>query len=111
MALRVFIIWKYPLFRETVTVLLQHPEMIVVGGESDRAEARTQINRLEPDIIIIEEALNEEPVDSDIIEYLEESLWEPRVARLSLQDNELRLYQRQHRIIETKDELLALLQE
>lgn len=111
MSQRVFIVWTYPLFRETVALLLKHPAITIVGNESDRQEARAMIAALQPDIIIIEETPNGESIDTDIIELLETSPWTPRIARLSLQDNELRLYHRENRTIKTRDDLLDLIQE
>jgi AmiR/NasT family two-component response regulator len=108
---RVFIVWTYPLFRETVSLLLEHPGLTVVGVESDRTEAQTQVTHLKPDIIIIEETANGEPIDTDIIGLLDTSAWEPRIVRLSLQDNELRLYRREQRTIETREDLLTLFQD
>ena len=110
MTQRVFIVWANPLFHGTVALLLEHPAVTIVGATSDRTVAREQITDLMPDFIIIEEPTNGDPIDKDIIQYLETSSWEPRVARLSLQDNELQLYHRQHRTIETRDDLLALIQ-
>jgi len=110
-AQRVFIVWTNPLFRETVSLLLNHPAILIIGEESDRQEARTRIHHLQPDTIIIEETLNGEAIGVDIIGLLESSDWEPRIARLSLQDNELRMYQRANRTIKTHEDLLNLIQD
>lgn len=110
MAQRVYILWSYPLFHQTVSLLLKHPAFAIVGSGSDREQARQEIEHLQPDIILLEEAANGAPIDADILGFLNSSAWQPRVARLSLQDNDLRIYQRKYRTIETPEDLLALLQ-
>ena len=111
MAQRVYIVWRYPLFHETVSLLLEHPEIAIVGSESDRKEAQREITELMPDIIILEE--DEETdggsIDAEILQFMETE-WEPRIARLSLQDNVLRLYQREQRTISNREDLLSILQ-
>jgi hypothetical protein len=107
---RVYILWSYPLFQQMVSLLLKHPAFLIVGAGSDREQARREIERLQPDIILLEETPDGAPIDADILEFLKSSAWEPRIARLSLQDNDLRIYQREYRIIETPEDLLTLLQ-
>jgi hypothetical protein len=107
---RVYILWSYPLFHQTVSLLLKRPAFLIVGAESDREQARREIEHLQPDIILLEETPDGAPIDADILEFLKSSAWEPRIARLSLQDNDLRIYQREYRVIETPEDLLALLQ-
>jgi DNA-binding NarL/FixJ family response regulator len=107
---RVYILWSYPLFHQTVSLLLKHPAFTIVGSGSDREHARQEIERLKPDIILLEEATNSDPIDADIIDFLNSSAWEPLIARLSLQDNDLRIYHQEYRTIETPEDLLTLLQ-
>ena len=107
---RVYILWSYPLFHQTVSLLLKHPAFAIVGSGSDRELARQEIERLQPDIILLEEVANGDPIDADILGFLKSSAWEPRIARLSLQDNDMRIYQREYRTIETPEGLLTLLQ-
>lgn len=106
MTRRVFIVWFYPLFHETVRLLLHGEGIEIVGADSDNVAARRAIELLKPDTIIIEETEDSAPIDSQVYELLEMDEWEPRIVRLSLQDNELRLYHRERWVIGDSDDLL-----
>ncbi len=106
MTRRVYIVWFYPLFHETVRLLLDGAGIEVVGANSDAEAAHSAIEQLEPDTIIIEETDDAAPIDSQVYELLEMNDWGSRVVRLSLQDNELRLYHRERWLISDRDDLL-----
>ena len=63
---------------------------------------------LQPDTIIMEQAEDASQLGEETMEILDTCGWEPRVVRLSLQDNELWLYQRHRQTISTTDELQEL---
>lgn len=107
MGSRVFIVWSHELFYELVHVLLEHPGVEEVGASSQRATLRAEITNLRPDNIIIEGAC----MKAETFRILESCPWNPRVIRLSLQDNELIVYHREQRTVEQADDLLLLLQD
>ena len=111
MARRVFIVWSHPLFNETVRRLLDQSEVEVVGTESQRAAARAEIDILQPDTIIVEEDPDQAADYSEALKLVESSPWEPRVIRLSLQDNELWVYQREKWTIRTSGDLIDHIQD
>ena len=110
---RVFIIWTHPLFHETVCLLLGHPQIEIVGTNSEYAAARGEMETLRPDTIIIEETGEKEaPTDTKVSwEILEHSSWNPRVIRLSLDDNELWVYHHERRTMKKSEDLLRLIQD
>jgi DNA-binding NarL/FixJ family response regulator len=108
---RVFIVWSYPLFRETVRLLLKHPAVEIVGASSKYEEALAAIEELRPDTIIVEETEDVAVVRIEALQFLKAFMWGPRVIRLSLQDNELWVYSRERRVIGDSTELLQLVRD
>ena len=106
---RVFVVWTHPLFQEAVHRLLSHPDIDWVGTTSDHAAARDQIVDLCPDTILIEEEEGGS-VPAEILEILEGGSSDVRVIRLSLADNELRVYHRTQRTVKQAEDLLHLIQ-
>ena len=106
---RVFVIWTHPLFHEAVRRLLSHPDIDWVGATSDHVAARDQIVNLCPDTILIEEGEGG-GVPAEALEILEDSTSDVRVIRLSLADNELRVYHRAQRTVKHAEDLLHLIQ-
>ncbi len=107
---RVFVIWTHPLFYESVRLLLQHPDIEWVGATADRAVARSQIARLCPDTILIEEEEGGS-VSAEALNVLDASSADVRVIRLSLADNELKVYHREQRTVAKAEDLLRLIQD
>lgn len=105
-AQRVFVIWTHPLFRETVCLLLSHPLVELVGTTNDHSAARELIDQARPDVVIIEQFDGEEQASEETIAILQQG---PKVVRLSLADNELRLYLRELRIVEKVADLVGLI--
>jgi hypothetical protein len=106
-ARRVFVIWTYPIFHESVRLLLDHPDIEWVGATSDYATAKDEIFGLRPDTILIEEATSN--VKAEIMRILESSPWSVRVIGLSLADNRLSIYHRQDWTVAHTDDLLHLI--
>lgn len=105
---RVFIVWTNRLFYESVRVLLEHPNVQVVGASHEHAAARAEIEALRPDTILIEES--EDPTrNGEALLLLETSAWNPWILRMSMHDNELRAYHREQRTIEHADDLLKMI--
>ncbi len=106
---RVFVIWSNPLFHESLRLLLNHPEVEWVGATSDHAAAHDQIVSLCPDTILIEEEEGGN-APAETLEILEASSADMRVIRLSLVDNELKVYHREQRTVGRAEDLLRLIQ-
>ena len=107
-ARRVFVIWTHPLFHESISLLLKHPDVEWVGATSDHAAALEQITSLQPDTILIEEEHGD--VAAEALKILEASAAAVRIIRLSLADNELSVYHREQRTVGQAEDLLRLIQ-
>jgi len=105
----VFVVWSNPLFRDTVKALLAHPEVRLVGHSRSCTPSLAEIEHLRPGTIIIEETQENPAVGADVLRILETSSWKLQVIRLSLQDNELWLYQREQQLLEQGEDLLHLI--
>jgi AmiR/NasT family two-component response regulator len=103
---RVFVIWTHPLFRETVSLLLRHPLVELVGTTNDHSAARSQIIKAQPDVVIIEQNNDDEHAGEETVAILQHG---PKVVRLSLADNELSIYLRELRTVEKVADLVWLI--
>lgn len=103
---RVFIIWSNPLFYEAIRLLLDHPDITIVGDSASIDDANKEITELHPDLVIIESSGEGEGPNDETLFILRAG---PKVIRLSLADNELKLYQRQEKTINRPDELLNII--
>jgi DNA-binding NarL/FixJ family response regulator len=106
-ARRVFIIWAHPLFHQTLRALLVQPGIEVVGDSANYATA--EIEALHPDVIIIEESETRPTGHVETLRLLEQSHWAVRIVRLSLQDNEIWMYQREQKMIGRVEELVQMI--
>lgn len=103
---RVFVIWTHPLFRETVCLLLGPPMVELVGTTDDHSAAQAQIEAARPDVVIIEQIDDEGDASEETVAILQQG---PKVIRLSLADNELRMYLRELRTLEKVADLVQLI--
>lgn len=106
LAQRVYVVWTHPIFHEAVRLLLSHPDVEWVGASSDYADAKDEILRLRPDTIVVESVGEGVPVE--VMDLLEGSAWYGRIFGLSLADNELNVYHREHWTVGRSDDLLRL---
>lgn len=102
----VFVIWTNPLFHEAVRLILQHPEVCIVGSSSEPEEAKQMIAALEPEIVLIEETGEQD--SSETISILKTG---PIVFRLGLADNELNIYRRQQQASANAEDLVRMILE
>lgn len=105
---RVFIIWSHPLSHESVRLLLNHPDVEIVGATADHLIAREEITRLQPDTIIVEVEEMTKGVPTEALALLESSPCVTRVIGFSLQDNRLSVYHREERTVARAEDLLGL---
>ena len=104
-ARHVFMIWIHPIFRESVYLLLDHPEVEWVGITSDLETAINEILSVKPDTILIEE---DTQIPSGLLNILENCSWDFRLMGINLSDNQLNLYRHEQQILWRAEDLLQL---
>jgi DNA-binding NarL/FixJ family response regulator len=105
-AKRVFVVWKHPIFRQSVRLLLDHPDVEWVGESPDFVAVHSILAGLQPDTILVEES--EGKISTNALEILEASSWNVRVVGLSLDDNRLSVYRREQQTVGKSKDLLHL---
>ena len=104
---RVFVLWRNPLFYESVRLLLRHPAVAMVGATSDDTTVQEMVAALKPDVVIVETAGEEDqrPVPTVLLETV------AKLLSLNLSDNELSVYSRRDHTVGDAGELLSLVLE
>lgn len=106
MSHRLFLIWTNPLFRDSVRLLLNHPNVKWVGAASNWATAQPEILSLQPDTILVEE--REDNVSIEAMEILEATPWNVRIVSVSLDNNKLSILYREQKAVGQAEDLLRL---
>lgn len=101
---RVFVIWVNSLFHESARMLLRHPNIIWVGDAKDFTTAHDAIMKFQPDTILFEKTKGGIP--DGVLAMLDVQDWDMRIIELSLDDNEMSLYHREHQTIVKAGDLL-----
>ncbi len=104
----VFVIWTNPLFLESIRALLKNPNIQLVGAGSNFSQAQKEITALRPDVVIIESSSDGNSIDCETLPILKSG---SRVIQMSLDDNELNLFQHQHRTLAEAEDLLTMILE
>jgi AmiR/NasT family two-component response regulator len=104
----VFVIWTNPLFLESIRALLKNPEIQLVGAGSNFSQAQKEISALQPNVVIIESSSDGPPTDYETLPILKSG---SRVIQMSLDDNELNIFQHQHRTLAEAEDLLTMILE
>ena len=104
----VFVIWTNPLFLESIRALLKNPDIQLVGAGSNFSQAQKEITALRPDVVIIESSSDGNSIDCETLPILKSG---SRVIQMSLDDNELNLFQHQHRTLAEAEDLLTMILE
>lgn len=107
MSRRLFMVWSSPLFRDSIYLLLDHPDLEWLGTASDYAAAQEEIHRLHPDTIVVEEV--EGGLPAKMIELLENENSVLQLVSVSLEDNRLRIFTRENRAVAEAGDLLQLI--
>jgi DNA-binding NarL/FixJ family response regulator len=105
---QVYVIWTHPLFHDSLRQLLDHTEIKWVGAASDFTVAVEEISRLHPDTILIEE-LEGETTTSAFLKIVEKFQWNLRVVGVSLNDNQLSVYQHAQQTVGQPEDLIRLI--
>lgn len=101
---RVFVIWTNPLFHESARLLLKHPDIIWVGASANINTARADVDRLNADTILFEKT--QAHIPKELVDILEAEAQEIRIIGLSLDNNEMSLYRREHQMVVKPGDLL-----
>ena len=107
MARRLFMIWTSPIFRDSVHLLLDHPEIEWIGSTSNYTFIQENIQILRPDTIVVEEV--EGALPATLIELLESEITIVRLISVTLDDNRLKIYTRENRAVGEAGDLLRLI--
>ena len=103
---RIFIIWSNPLFRESVRLLLNHPEIEIIGAAADFANSQDEILHLQPDTLIVEDIGG--GIHAEALTILESSHYVKRIIGFSLDDNKLKVYRREEITVVRAEDLLSM---
>ena len=105
---KVFIFWNTPLFYESISWLLKHPNIKLVGSTSNYSMAYADIARKMPNTILIEDT--GEHHSEMIMKYLESLPWAIKIILLGLTDDKLIVYHHEQRSLVQTNDLLQLIQ-
>jgi DNA-binding NarL/FixJ family response regulator len=105
---QVYVIWTHPLFHDSLRQLLDHNEIKWVGAASDFTAAVEEISRLHPDTILIEEQEGE-TTTATFMKIVEKFQWNLRVVGVSLNDNQLSVYQHAQQTVGQPEDLIRLI--
>lgn len=110
MAQQVFIVWDNPLFFDSIRLLLEQLKVEVVGDSSVYTDALGAIEKIHPEVVIVEETTKNKTEGAlKIMQLLEDCAWCPYVVRMGLQDNEMWVYHRQRWTVNNKEDLLEII--
>lgn len=107
---QVYVIWAHPLVRDSLRKLLDHTDINWVGAASDFTIAVEEISRFHPDTILIEE-VEGETTTSAFMEIVGKFHWNLRVVGVSLDDNQLSIYQHEHQTVGQPEDLIRMILE
>lgn len=106
-AQNVFVFWVTPLFYESISRSLKHPDIKFVGATSNYAAVSADISRKRPSTILIEDA--GEQHNRMLSEFLNTFPWAIKIIFLGFNDNKLMVYYHEQRSIAQTDDLLQLI--
>lgn len=107
MSRRLFMVWSSPIFRDSINLLLDHPDVEWLGTASDYKAVQEEIHQLHPDTIVVEEV--EGGLPARMIELLETENSVLQLVCVSLEDNRLRIFTRENRAVAEASDLLQLI--
>ena len=103
----VYIFWTSPLFFESVSRLLKHPEIELVGSTSNYEIIPADIITKKPTTILIEDT-GMQPGEM-VKGYLNSTAWAVKIVLLSFNDNKLNVYHHEQRSMMQTEDLLQLI--
>jgi DNA-binding NarL/FixJ family response regulator len=106
---RVFILYNHHLFARGVESLLsKEQEMEVVGMELDNRQTLDKIRLLDPDVILVDSSTSPEASSITIPEIFQKAP-NARVISLSLRENGIDIYDKQHVVASGPQDLLRVI--
>lgn len=103
---RIFVFWENPIFRDSVRLLLDHPDVEWVGASSDYAAAMEGVQDAKPDTLLIEGTDGQLP--AAVIDLLEASDCSLRLIMFNLNDNRLSVYHFEQWLVADEGDLIRL---
>lgn len=103
----VFIFWVTPLFYESMSWVLKHPNIKLIGATSSYDHITKELEIAKPNIILIENT-GQHLVEM-IMEYLNALPHSVKIILLGFSDNKLVVYQHEQRIMAQVEDLLSLI--
>ncbi len=104
---RIFVIWKNPIFRDSLRMLLNHPDVEVVGNGNVLEQAALEIAGLKPNTILVE--ITSQPALLELLEILENEKSYLQIIGMNMDNNLATLIQRESRVVFHEDELLEII--
>jgi DNA-binding NarL/FixJ family response regulator len=105
---QVYVIWTNPLFHDSLRQLLDHTDITWVGASSDFTVAIEEISHLQPDTILLEE-VEGETTTSAFMKIVEQFQWDLRVIGVSLNDNQMSIFQHAQQTVGQTEDLIRLI--
>jgi hypothetical protein len=102
---RVFLAWTNPLFHDAVRLLLQHPEVELVGEELEMEGWIAELRKSQPDVVVMEHSPDADPRMEEALLSLPPGA---KLIRFGLEDSRMQIYHRQERTVAEAEELLQL---
>ena len=104
---QVFVIWTHPLFQKSLTLLLDHPEIEIVGETCNYESAPQHIEKLRPNTVLIEETGADEM--QGLISSIYGMPWDMRILFMNLMDNQLNFYHHERLIMSNIEDLVQII--
>jgi hypothetical protein len=88
--------------------LLGHSDIVWVGASSDFTIAIEEISQLQPDTILLEE-VEGKTTTSTFMKIVEQFQWDLRVIGVSLNDNQMSVYQHAQETVGQPEDLIRMI--
>lgn len=101
---KIYTIWSNPIFRDSLRILLAHPEILWLGDQTDINRAVEDILQQKPDTVLVESGENANP--AMLIHKLEKKDFQLQIIGLNIDTNEVILFHRDYRSVFHERDLL-----
>ncbi len=99
----IFILWSNPLFQDSVSRLLDHPDIVCMGSAEISTASLPELQQQHLDAIIYEK--KDSNTTGEIINLLEPGAGPLHLIGFNLEDNELWSYHCEHKVIARAEDL------
>ena len=104
---KIYVIWSNPIFRDSLRMIIKHPQIEWVGCKRDFTPALEEIKNLVPDTILVERS--EQFTLAELIQGLEQGASELQIIGMSMENNTVTIYHRENYSMVQEDELLKII--